>query len=152
MDGTTAGNGPGPRTLVPVKTDYILASADQVAIDAVAAKIMGFNPMELKYIRMADEQHLGNGKPENIEIVGDDSLPVNLHFHVGDNFVSRVGDLLWFSPLKIFQRLFFRTPMVYLFIVASDWYHDKFWWKNKGEKLFEEWKKNSPWGKLWEKY
>ncbi|MDD3682129.1 MAG: DUF362 domain-containing protein, partial [Mesotoga sp.] len=37
MDGTTAGNGPGPRTVIPVKTDYILASEDQVAIDAVAA-------------------------------------------------------------------------------------------------------------------
>ena len=35
MDGTIAGNGPGPRTMIPVETDFILASADQVAIDAV---------------------------------------------------------------------------------------------------------------------
>ena len=152
MDGTTAGNGPGPRTLIPTRTNYIFAGADQVAIDAVAAKIMGFNPMDIKYIRMADEQNLGNGKPENIEIIGDDISCVNLHFHVGDNLASRVGDLLWFSPLKVFQKLLFRTPLVYLFVIASDWYHDKFWWKNKGKKLFVEWKKSSPWGKLWEKY
>jgi uncharacterized protein (DUF362 family) len=152
MDGTTAGNGPGPRTLIPTRADYILASADQVAIDSAAAKIMGFNPMEIKYIRMADEQNLGNGKTENIEIVGEDISRINLHFQVGDNLASRAGDLLWFSPLKIFQRLFFRTPLVYLFVVASDWYHDKFWWKKKGYKLFEDWKKNSPWGKLWGKY
>ena len=37
MDGTTAGNGPGPRTMYPVVKDVMLASADQVAIDAVAA-------------------------------------------------------------------------------------------------------------------
>jgi uncharacterized protein (DUF362 family) len=37
MDGTTAGNGPGPRTMFPVIKDYMLASEDQVAIDAVAA-------------------------------------------------------------------------------------------------------------------
>jgi uncharacterized protein (DUF362 family) len=152
MDGTTAGNGPGPRTLIPTRADYILASADQVAIDSAAAKIMGFNPMEIKYIRMADEQNLGNGKTENIEIVGEDISRINLHFQVGDNLASRAGDLLWFSPLKIFQRLFFRTPLVYLFVMASDWYHDKFWWKKKGYKLFEDWKKNSPWGKLWGKY
>ncbi len=45
MDGTTAGNGPGPRTMCPVIKDVMLASADQVAIDAVAAKMMGFDPM-----------------------------------------------------------------------------------------------------------
>ena len=48
MDGTTAGNGPGPRTMYPVIKDVMLASADQVAIDAVAAKMMGFDPMSLR--------------------------------------------------------------------------------------------------------
>jgi len=37
MDGTTAGNGPGPRTMTPVTTNVFLASDDCVAIDAVAA-------------------------------------------------------------------------------------------------------------------
>ena len=45
MDGSTAGNGPGPRIMYPTTKNVILASADQVAIDAVAAKIMGFDPM-----------------------------------------------------------------------------------------------------------
>ena len=55
MDGTTAGNGPGPRTMYPVVKNVMLASADQVAIDAVAAKMMGFDPMSLEYIRLAHE-------------------------------------------------------------------------------------------------
>ena len=37
MDGTTAGNGPGPRTMYPVIKNFMLASEDQVAIDAVSA-------------------------------------------------------------------------------------------------------------------
>ncbi len=69
MDGTTAGNGPGPRTMIPVVKDYLLASADQVAIDAVAAKMMGFDPMKIEYIATAHEQGLGTGKPSEIEIV-----------------------------------------------------------------------------------
>ncbi len=101
MDGTTAGNGPGPRTVIPVKADYILASEDQVAIDAVAAKLMGFNPMDLKYIRLADEEL---DRPENIELVGDDISGVNPKFHV-ETTCRAVGDLLWFSPLKVFQKL-----------------------------------------------
>ena len=55
MDGTTAGNGPGPRTMFPVVKDYMLASDDQVAIDAVAAKMMGFDPMGLEYIKVAHD-------------------------------------------------------------------------------------------------
>ena len=38
MDGTTCGNGPGPRTMIPVEKDFMMASGDQVAIDAVAAE------------------------------------------------------------------------------------------------------------------
>src|SRR5215212_11651539 len=69
MDGTTAGNGPGPRTMYPVVKNVMLASADQVAIDAVAAKLMGFDPMSIKYIRRAHEAGLGCGDPRDIEVV-----------------------------------------------------------------------------------
>ena len=72
MDGTTAGNGPGPRIMEPVRKDVILASGDQVAIDAVAAKMMGFDPMSIQYIRLAHDAGLGVGDPREIEIVGDD--------------------------------------------------------------------------------
>src|SRR5205823_15069293 len=71
MDGTTAGNGPGPRTMYPVVKNVMLASADQVAIDAVSAKMMGFNPLTLDYIRLAHADGLGVGDPRDIEIVGD---------------------------------------------------------------------------------
>jgi len=44
-----------------------LASGDSVSIDAIAAKMMGFDPMEIPYIRMCDEMGLGVGNPKNIE-------------------------------------------------------------------------------------
>src|SRR5207248_223980 len=55
MDGTTAGDGAGPRIMQPVTKNVILASADQVAIDAVAAKMMGFAPLDIPYLRLAHE-------------------------------------------------------------------------------------------------
>ena len=42
MDCTFAGEGPGPRRLMPHLTNFIAASQDLVALDATAAKIMGF--------------------------------------------------------------------------------------------------------------
>ncbi|MEZ0241356.1 MAG: DUF362 domain-containing protein, partial [Chloroflexota bacterium] len=71
MDGTFAGDGPGPRCMMPYAKNVILASADQVAIDAVAAKLMGIDPLSIKFIRMAHEMGLGCGDPRDIEIVGD---------------------------------------------------------------------------------
>lgn len=151
-DGTTAGNGPGPRTMIPVTANFILASADQVAIDAISSKIMGFNPMDIEYIRLGDEAGLGNGRLENIEVVGEDISNVNLNFSVGDNGASKIGDLMWFGPLKHLQRLFFHTPLVYFFIMGSAFYHDRYWYPLKGTKVVKDYQKNSPWGQLFAKY
>lgn len=153
MDGTSLGSGPGPRTLKPVLGNLMLASSDQVAIDAVAARIMGFDPMsDLKYVRMATEQGLGMGDLNEIEIVGEDIEQFDHKFKVGDNFASLVGDFIWFGPLKWAQKLFFHTPLVNIFVAGSDTYHDKVWWNLHGKKIFADWKRTSPWGRLFEQY
>ncbi|MBE0697437.1 MAG: DUF362 domain-containing protein, partial [Anaerolineaceae bacterium] len=112
MDGTTAGNGPGPRTLVPVVKNVILASADQVAIDAVAARLMGFDPMTIPYIRIAHEKGLGVGDTREIELVGDDIGNESWGFSVGYNFHRFLGWLSWYGPTRHLQKLIFRTPVV----------------------------------------
>ncbi|MEK6649334.1 MAG: DUF362 domain-containing protein [Bacteroidota bacterium] len=152
MDGTTAGNGPGPRTMFPETKNVILASADQVAIDAVAAKLMGFDPLSIKYINLAHQRGLGTGDPREIKVVGEDISGVNWKFSVGDNGASMIGDLLWFSPLRRFQNLFFRTPLVNLFIFGSEAYHDYYRWPIKDRRIFRRWLKTSPWGKLFSEY
>lgn len=153
MDGTTAGSGPGPRTLMPHKKDVILASADQVAIDAVAARIMGFDPMKIDYIAHATERGLGQGNPAEIEIVGmPEVADERWNFKVGVNLGTGTGMLLWRSPLKIFQKLLFHTPLVKMFIFASEYYHDHYWYPKNGKKVVDEWLEESPWGQLFEQY
>jgi len=153
MDGTTAGSGPGPRTLIPHQKDVILASADQVAIDAVAAQMMGFDPMSIDYIAHATERGLGQGNPAEIEVVGAPELAdERWGFKVGVNFGTGTGMLLWRSPLKIFQKLLFQTPIVKMFIFASETYHDKYWYPRNGVPVVEKWKRESPWGRLFEQY
>ena len=152
MDGTTCGNGPGPRTMIPVEKDVLLASGDQVAIDAVAAKIMGFDPMSIKYIRLAHDAGLGVGDPREIEVIGEDVSGWNFRFSVGDNFASRIGDFIWFGPLRGMQRLFFRTPLVYLFVFGSFFYHDYAWYPTIGRRRIERYKRTSKWMRLFEEY
>jgi uncharacterized protein (DUF362 family) len=153
MDGTTAGNGPGPRTMYPEIKNVILASGDQVAIDAVAAKLMGFDPMSLDYIRLAHEDGLGIGDPAQIELVGDTDLAnESWNFRVGDNGASRVGDIVWFGPLKPMQNVLMRTPLVNLFILGSEVYHDYYRWPARDRGVFEGWLANTPWGQLFQEY
>jgi uncharacterized protein (DUF362 family) len=153
MDGTTAGDGPGPRTMRPVIKDVMLASADQVAIDAVAASMMGFDPMTLDYLRLADEAGLGHARREDIEVVGDTALAdQRWGFSVGDNGASMVGDVLWFGPLKRFQKLFFHTPLVNLFVMGSEAYHDYYRWPLRDRRVFEQWREQTEWGHLFDHY
>jgi uncharacterized protein (DUF362 family) len=153
MDGTTAGDGPGPRTMRPVVKNVMLASADQVAIDAVAAKLMGFDPMAIDYIRLAHEDGLGVGDPRDIEVVGDaEAAKESWGFTVGDNGASLVGDLVWFGPLKPFQKLFFHTPLVKVFVAGSEIYHDLYRWPLRDRKTFERWRAETAWGRLFDTY
>jgi uncharacterized protein (DUF362 family) len=153
MDGTTAGSGPGPRTLEPHQKDVILASADQVAIDAVSAAMMGFDPMKIDYIAHATERGLGQGDPREIEIAGDAAAASERWgFKVGVNLGTGTGMLLWRSPLRVFQKLLFQTAIVNIFIFASEYYHDRFWYPVKGRRVVERWEKESPWGRLFQSY
>lgn len=152
MDGTVCGDGPGPRTMRPVDKDLMLASADSAAIDAVAAKMMGFDPMSLDFIRIAHESRLGKGRIEEIELVGDDTSQENWGFTVGNNTASRVGNFIWFGPLRPLQNLFFRTPLVYLFVFGSFFYHDYVYWPLMAKPQMDEFKKTSKWGRLFDSY
>jgi len=153
MDGTTAGNGPGPRTMRPEVKNVILASADQVAIDAVAAKIMGMDPLSLAYIRLAHERGLGVGDPRDIEIVGDvDAAQENWGFKVGSNFHGFLAWLAWFGPTKFLQPLIMRTPLVKFPIFVSEFNHDYVQWPVRFKRIAEEWQAGTPWGQLFTRY
>jgi len=129
MDGTIAGDGPGPRAMIPSVRGYILASADQVAIDAVSAKMQGFDPMKLAFIRLAHEDGLGVGDPRDIEIVGDDISNVNFrHQKNAQTFASRGQHMIYHGWLKPFEKILLRSFLVPWSYVASRVYHDLYWY------------------------
>jgi uncharacterized protein (DUF362 family) len=152
MDGTTAGNGTGPRVMKPVEKNVILASGDQVAIDAIAAQLMGFDPLQIGYIRLAHEQGLGVGDPREIEVLGDDIAGENWHFQIGVNFHRVMGWLSWYGPTKVLQKLLFHTPLVHLTAFVSEAYHDYYRWPLKERHTFERWREEAPWGRLFAQY
>jgi len=133
MDGTFAGDGPGPRCMIPHVKNVILASADQVAIDAVAAYLMGFDPLrDIKFIRLAHERGLGCGDIKNIEIVGDPQLMNSRWNFVGPfqkmTFASRMQHLIYWGPLKKPLEWSLKTIVAPWSYMASVIYHDFYWY------------------------
>ncbi len=152
MDGTFAGDGPGPRAMRWHVKNVVMAGADQVAIDAVAATMMGFDPMSIKFIRLAHERGLGCGDIREIEVVGEDISGVNWHFSGGENtFASRGQKLIYWGPLKPLERLLLRSPLVPWAYLASNLYHNVFWMNLIGRRRVRKALKTD-WGRLFQSY
>ena len=151
MDGTTAGNGPGPRLMEPVVKNVILASADQVAIDAVAAWLMGFDPLQIDYIRLAHERGLGVGDVRQIERVGDDAEE-GWGFKVGYCSHSFLAWLAWYGPTRVLQKLVLRTPLVAIPTLIGEIEQDYLYWPLKYRHVAARWRETTAWGRLFEEY
>jgi uncharacterized protein (DUF362 family) len=155
MDGTFAGDGPGPRCMVPYIKNVILASSDQVAIDAVAAHLMGFDPLkDIKFIRLAHERGLGCGNIDDIEIAGDQGvLEENWNF-VGPfkkmTFASRMQHKIYWGRLKKPIEWSLKTILAPWSYIASVIYHDFLWYPfhlKRVKKILQ-----SEWGRLFQNW
>lgn len=152
MDGTFAGDGPGPRAMWALEKDLILASSDQVAIDAVSAYLQGFEPMDLNFIRLAHERGLGIGDFQQIEVVGDvDPDEVRWHARTGETFASWGQKQIYHGPLKPFENVLLRSPIVPWSYVASRAYYDGFWYPFIGNQRVQA-ALNTKWGRLFANY
>ncbi|MEA3307993.1 MAG: DUF362 domain-containing protein [Chloroflexota bacterium] len=152
MDGTFAGDGPGPRAMHWHEKNVLLASADQVAIDAASATLQGFDALELPFIRIAHELGLGVGDPREIEFVGDmDAAEERWNFDQEDTFASRGQKMIYHGALKPFENLLLRSPLVPWSYFASNFYHNVYWYPVVGRQRVEA-ALETPWGQLFAEY
>ncbi len=151
MDGTVCGDGAGPRTMLPKIKNFILASGDSVAIDAISAKMMGFNPMDIPYIRMCHDMGLGVGDPDKIEVVGEDISGVNFNFETKKSFVIWGDQMLRKGSLQFLEKLALHSPLVVWAPIASNIYHDYLWYPTIGHRRINKFMQTD-WGRLFNEY
>ena len=137
--------------MIPYVKDVILASDDQVAIDAVAASMMGLDPMQIKFIRLAHDMGLGCGDPSEIEIVGDSEAGREHWDFVGPfkkmTFASRMQHKIYWGPLKKPIEWSLKTVLAPWAYIASVIYHDSFWYPFVAKKQMAA-VLESLWGRL----
>jgi uncharacterized protein (DUF362 family) len=152
MDGTVCGDGAGPRTMRPVNRNILLAGADSVAIDATAARLMGFDPLSIPYLRMAHERGLGVADPRHIELVGEPALfDQNFGFRTKRSLVIWGDQMLRRGPLRFLERALLHSPLVVWAPFASNVYHDWLWYPTVGRSIIRR-HAGTPWGRLFRHY
>jgi len=80
MDAVIGMEGEGPRHGNPRTAGLILAAKDPVALDAVASKIIGFDPEAIFTTVDATARGLGNGNLDDIELLGESIDEVSVDF------------------------------------------------------------------------
>lgn len=151
MDGTVSGDGAGPRTMIPRVTNLILASSDSVAIDAIAARLMGFDPMSIPFLRMAHERGLGVADAREIELAGDDISCENFGFSTKRSLVIWGDQVIRKGFLRPLERLLLHSPLRVWAPFASNVYHDWIWYPTVGHARIRQFMRTE-WGRLFRTY
>ena len=152
MDGTFVGEGPGPRCMQVQERNLMLAGADQVAVDATSARLMGLDPFDIPFLRMAHEDGLGTADAREIEVVGADIEQVKWQVAARqDTFASRGQKLIYWGPLKRLEKMLLRTVIAPWSYAASRLYHDVYWYNAVGRGRVRQ-ALNGPWGELFQRY
>src|SRR2546422_10075284 len=94
----------------------------------MAAKIMGFDPLSIRYLAMCHERGLGVADPRDIEIVGDvDAAATNMGFTTSRSLVIWGDQLIRRGPLKQLKRLLLHSPLMVWAPFAPKLYNDQLW-------------------------
>lgn len=152
VDGAFSGSGPGPRCMKVAERDIVVAGADQVAVDSVCARLMGFDPMEIPFIRIAYERGLGQADLAGMDVVGEDLEETAWTVErPSETLASRGQKLIYWGPLKPLEKLLLQTIIAPWSYVASRLYHDVYWFNFHGRRRARA-ALQTKWGRLFSSY
>jgi uncharacterized protein (DUF362 family) len=150
MDGTVGMEGSGPKTGLPKVADVVLASRDLVALDTVAARVMGFDPADASHIALAAKRGLGTARADEIVLAGDafeEGIPEGgLGFTPpSQNFMVKMEFAMRHSILR---KLAFETPVLNLLAWAAKFWN-WLWWRRVGvaarQRIIDETRYGAQW-------
>ena len=112
MDGIIAMEGPGPGNGYPKKVNVLLASVNPLAIDIIASRILGYNPLDIPTNKIALERGLLLRNMNEIIIRGVDPEAIAVRDFKRIDKGGEAGILFKFLKKKIpVLRRFFKRPV-----------------------------------------
>ena len=147
MDATVGLEGNSPKSGEPRVVDRVLASGDFVAMDAVVAKILGFDPAKVEHIQKCQSIELGTGDLEMIDVVGDDDLSLNLKFKPARH--NLISWLELFLRKSFVKWLFFDTPIFGLCCWGARLWYYGWYYLIRGRRLRDRIVNGTHYGEQW---
>lgn len=146
LDGLFGMEGKGPKNGRPVRVGYVFASPDRVALDALVAKSMGFNPHSIKHITLCEKMGIGTMK---YRVVG--SKPPRMKFRSPHDFQLAFWVEIFLRRLgPFYEKLFFQTKILHPLRLAARIYNDIWYYlvgcKQRDKALRDDF------GKIWKTY
>lgn len=87
-----------------IKLGVLIVGSNPVAVDAIAAKCMGYNPKRIKHLRLAEKEGLGSIK--RVEVVGDvEPEELSRNFPKINPVTSKIREKVLFGALRIYGKL-----------------------------------------------
>ena len=145
-DAILAMEGTGPKTGTPVEVGHIFASHDLVAMDALAADIMGYKYSEVPTIRTCEKNGVGTS---HYKLVG--NQPPMLKFKK-----PSPRQIVFFTEMALrrmgpqIEWFLFKTPILHLFRLAAKIYNDLWFYlfaKQRADTIMR-----TRWGQMWYSY
>lgn len=137
VDGTVGQKGDSTRTGDPVKLDLIIIGKNELAVDIVVSKIMGFSIEDIPLLRYAEEKRYINFK---INIDGDyssfEDLP-QYDFRFERTKAKKTS--IWLHTNPITKFFIERQPFRGIFHKVRELYQDHIYYKKKDYLFSGEW-------------
>lgn len=146
MDGTVGLEGNGPKSGIPKEMGLVLAGGDLVAIDHVAARVMGFDPTHIDHLQLCASEGLGTNITDQIRIRGLGMDEAQSRFKPArHNAVSFLE--LAFRQSSV-RWLVFETPLFQLMCWGARRYYD-LWDVIYGRRLRQDFMVRSAYAGQW---
>jgi uncharacterized protein (DUF362 family)/SAM-dependent methyltransferase len=148
LDATVGCEGKGPKQGRPRIANLVLASPDNVALDATAARVMGLDPLAVRHLVLAAERGRGRIARDRIELRGDDVSGLDLAFKAHERTIITRVDLACRQPLL--KGLLYRSPIFKLIVLLAKWNYP-LWFLREGNALRDGIVLGSRYGAQWRK-
>ena len=146
MDATIGLEGNGPKSGNPKEMGLVLASGDPVALDATAARIMGFDPREIEHLVLCEKHGLGTIAAEQIAVNGESIESQRTPFQTAHHNAVSFLEIVFRSSFA--RKVVFETPVFNIMTWGARRYYD-FWDMAYGRKLRQDVLDNSAYAPQW---
>jgi hypothetical protein len=120
-------------------------------VDARSARIMGFDPPSIPFLRMAHKHGAGVATMRDIELAGDDDSVLNLGFFTRKSLVIWGDLLIRRGALQPLEHLLLHSPLVAWAPFASNVYHNWLWYPTIGRSRLRAFMRTE-WSRLFNQY